>query len=246
MRKALKIIGVFAAVVAVIILIKLIPVFIFAFWPDGKLEYYNETLPSTEIELPYSIRDYECVSLGNWSFDSLTAKVKENKRDTDFWVYQDNYDILFGSDEHLYIRKDLPFSSNITADMVFKISFTETWRDEINLIPNFTNEEVTKFAEIVLSDSVLTKEMPKEKYVSYDDNGVRILWDIIFQLKSTDEISYDGLSVTHNMKYYLVQDEEGNLYLKNSEDHYKYLPHTLADKIEQCCNEENLRLESIY
>ena len=249
MRKALKIVGIFIAVVAVISLIKLIPVFIFAFWPDGKLEYYNETLPSTEIELPYSIRDYECVSLGNWSFDSLTAKVKENKRDTDFWVYQDNYDILFGSDEHLYIRKDLPFTSNITADMVSEIAFfSEAWEseDSVKLVPNFTNEEVTKFAEIVLSDSVLTKEMPEEEYVSYNDNGVRILWDIIFQLKSTGEISYDGLSVTHNMKYYLVRDEEGNLYLKDSEKRYKSLPNTLADKIEQCCNEENLRLESIY
>lgn len=213
----------------------------------SQLEYYNKILPSTEIELPYNIRDYEYVHLGNWRFESLTAKVKENKWDTDFWVYQDNYDILFGSNEKFYIRKDLPFTSHITAEMVSEITFSETWGDEnpIKLVPNFTEEEVTQFAQILLSDTVLTEEIPGEKYVVYD-NGARVLWDFVFQLKSTGEISYDGLSVTHTTKYWLVQDEEGDLYLKGSEDQYKSLPPALADKIEQCYTKENLQLRALH
>ena len=253
-KKVFKIIGIFATGVTVVILMELcamlIPEYIIeSLDAKERLEYYDETLPSTEIELPYSIRDYEKYDKLSywWYFDSLTAKVKENKRGKDFWVYQDNYDILFGSDDNLYIRKDSSFTTDITADMVSEISFSDTFGREhpIKLVPDFTNEEITQFAEILLFDSALTKEICEEKYLSYD-NGMRITWKIVFKLKSTDEISYDGLSVTHNEEYWLVQDEEGNLYLKDLEWKYKPLPYTLADKIEQCFKKENIWFESAY
>ena len=249
-KKIFKTIGIIAAGVALVVLMELCEMLI----PECIYEasdyrrmfvHYNETLPSTEIELPYSIRDYKKYDdLMLWYFDELTAKVKENKPGKDFWVYQDNYDVLFGSDSNLYIRKGSAFTSDITADMVSEIAFSDNRFDEhpINIVPDFTTEEITQLAEIILSDSVPTEKIREEKYVSYADDGLRVSWDIVFKLKSTDEFCYDGLSVIFK-DYWLIQDGEGNWYLYDFNDYYKALPHTLADKIEQCCNGENLILE---
>lgn len=246
-KKAFKIIGILiACIVGIILIFYIVMAILSDFLVQGQIKAYNQILPSTEIELPYNIHDYECVYLSDWHFDSLTAKVKERKRDADFWVYRDNYDILYSSYDKLYIRKDAPFTSDITADMVSEVAFSEALadKDPIKFVPNFTKEEITQFAGILLSDAVQTEKIPGEKYVAYD-NGARILWDFLFQLKSTDEICYDGLTVTHDTQYWLVRDEDGTLYLKDSQNQYKPLPHELAEKIEQCYSKENLCLVAL-
>lgn len=240
LKKALCFFGIVFGIIVGIFLIKyctiVIPAFIaISSESRAKLEYYDRNLPNNEVELPYSIKDYEAVYLSNWNFETLTAKVKESKRDIDFWVFQDNYDILFGADEHLYIRKNTSFSSEISENTVGKISFfaeaTEN-KDAVKISPNFTEEEVYQFMKILLHDDMLVENIQEDKYFSYEDD-TRISWYIIFNLKNTDEMCYDGLYVRDVRRYWLVQDPEGNLYLKDFNGNCKLLPKDIAKQIEQ-------------
>lgn len=240
LKKALQVCGIFFGIIVGIVLIKCCVTFIPAFIAvssesRAKLEYYDHNMPDNEIELPYHIRDYEAVYLTDWSFETLTAKVKENKRDTDFWVFQDNYDILFGSDDYFYIRKDVPFSPEVSENTAAKITFSTDPTEDyafLEFSPNFTEEEVACFTKLFLSDEVFEKQIQDDQYFSFE-NDVRISWYIFFNLKSTDEICYDGLRVQYDTRYWLVRDTEGDLYLKDFNNHYKLLPKDIAEKIEQ-------------
>lgn len=242
LKKTLKFFGIIIVVIIIIILIKwafiLIPSF-FALSSDGKakMEYYNKILPSTEIELPYEIKDYEFVNLSDWTFESLTAKVKENKKDTDFWVFQDNYDIIFGSDGHIYIRKNIPFNSEISENTVAKVTFSVKSNDSddrLNFTPNFTEDEIYQVAQIILSDSIIEKDIQDDQIFSPFENTTSVAWEIFFGLKSTNEICYDGLQIKHNTQYWLVSDIDGKFYLKDTNGNYKLLPKNIAEKIKTC------------
>lgn len=239
LKKLLRIIGIVFGVIIGIVLVKCAFTFIPAFIAissenRAEMEYYNQTLPSTEIELPYDIKEYEAVYLSNWTFTSLTAKVKEKKRDTDFWVFQDNYDILFGSNDHLYIRKDVPFHSKPSEDMVAAVTFSITpIRDGkiLKVAPDLTEDEVLRFAQIVLSDETMQKDGQDDKDIVFFENIPTTYWDIIFDLKSTNEICYDGLQVQYDIRYRIVSDTDGNFYLKDSDGNYKLIPEDIAEKI---------------
>ena len=102
-------------------------IFLPTYITNDELEYYNGFLPQSKISCPYSISNYQEKELDMWYFKDLTGKIKENIIGKDFWVYNDNFDILFCSDGKKYIRNDTHFSSDITSDMVNSISFFEEY-----------------------------------------------------------------------------------------------------------------------
>ena len=239
LKKPLKFFGFFIVVIIIIILVKCaftLILMLFGLSSEGKAEteYYNKILPSTEIELPYEIKDYEVVNLSNWMFESLTAKVKENKKDEDFWVFQDNYDIIFGSSGHLYIRKNIPFDSKITENNVDKITFSVNSTEygyRLNFTPNFTEDEIYQIAQIILSDNIIEKDIQDERTFSPFEDTTSVAMTIFFSLKSTNEVCYDGLQIHHNTPYWLVSDMDDNFYLKDFNGNYKLLPKNIAEKI---------------
>lgn len=200
---------------------------------EAKLTYYNQIFPQNEVDIPYKIQDYKAIYLNNWYFDNLTAKVKENKKNTDFWMYQNNWDVLFGSDEYFYVRKSIPFISEVTGDMVGKVTFSVYSSEntaEFQFSPDFTENEICTLTDMIMSEVYLTSPIQNPTYIS-DNNGHRILWNILFDFKSTDDVCYDGLYYKIPTLYWFVKDTNENLYLVNFNNQYYLLPKDISDCI---------------
>lgn len=243
-KKAVKVFGIIIGVIIGICLIisscTLIPAFIaISSKSKAKTEYYNQILPSTEIELPYNIKDYESVYLPNWNFESLTNKVKESKRNEDFWVYQNNYDILFCSNEHFYVRKNLDLYSEIKADTVKEIVFTDNKQKDLStysIEPNLSDAQLYRLSEIILSEKYDAKENIEEVSVFYDTNDTLIAWYAFFYLKNSETVCYDGIYVSIDGWFCIVEASDSNLYFRDGHENYKLIPQDIAERIRQAYN----------
>lgn len=243
-KKAVKVFGIIMGVIIGICLIicgcTLIPAFIaISSESKAKTEYYNRVLPSTEIELPYSINDYEAVYLTNWNFESLTNKVLESKRNEDFWVYQNNCDILFCSNEHFYVRKNLDLYSEIKADTVKKIVFTDNKQKDLSaysIEPNLSDDQLYRLSEIILSEKCDAKENIEEVSVFSDTNDTLIAWYAFLYLKNSETVCYDGLYVGIDGWFCIVEASDSNLYFRDGNRNYKLIPQDIAESIRQAYN----------
>ncbi len=201
----------------------------------AEVEYYNQILPQKEIELPYNIRDYDVVNKSGWYFDSLSVKVKENRKYEDFWVYQDNFDILFCSNSRLYVRKGLSLYTEVTADNVRSICFSDTEQkhtEALSFIPNFTPDEACQFAEVLLSDEFDSEKIEFTSVFS-DADDVPIYWYSLLYLRDSESVCYDGIYVSHPKKYAIAESTSGDLYLRLPNGQYKALPQSISEKIQE-------------
>ncbi len=236
-----KVFGIIIGVIVGIILIKcgctLISAFIaISSESKAKTEYYNQILPNTEIELPYSINDYEAVYLPNWNFESLTYKVQEKKRDADFWIYQNNYDILFCSNEYFYVRKDVDLYSEIETDTVKKIVFADNnQKDEskYSIEPNLSDTQLCQLSKIILSEEYDTKESIEEISTFSDTNDTLIAWYTYLYLKNSENVCYDGIYVRIDNWFCIVEASDSNLYIRDANRNYKLIPKDIAEVIRQ-------------
>lgn len=204
---------------------------------NDELEYYNGFLPQSKISCPYSISNYQEKELDMWYFNDLTGKIKENIIGKDFWVYNDNFDILFCSDGKKYIRNDTHFSSDVTSDMVNSISFFEehpvdVYKKDIamhNISLHLNDEDISKLTNIIINDEYCLDdldEIDNTQYL-YDLN---IAWYVIFELKNTEEFNYEGLCVAETQRYYIVYYND-KMYLRDLNGNLKFIPNEIANKI---------------
>lgn len=209
-------------------------IFLPTYITNDELEYYNGFLPQSKISCPYSISNYQEKELDMWCFKDLTGKIKENIIGKDFWVYNDNFDILFCSDGKKYIRNDTHFSSDITSDMVNSISFFEEYPVDVykkdiairNISPLLNDEDISELANIIINDEYCLDEIDITQYL-YDLN---IAWYVIFELKNTEEFNYDGLCVAETQRYYIVYYND-KMYLRDLNGNLKFIPNEIANKI---------------
>lgn len=209
-------------------------IFLPTYITSDELEYYNGFLPQSKISCPYSISNYQEKELDMWYFNDLTGKIKENIIGKDFWVYNDNFDILFCSDGKKYIRNDTHFSSDITSDMVNSISFFEEYPVDVykkdiairNISPLLNDEDISELANIIINDEYCLDEIDITQYL-YDLN---IAWYVIFELKNTEEFNYDGLCVAETQRYYIVYYND-KMYLRDLNGNLKFIPNEIANKI---------------
>lgn len=204
---------------------------------NDELEYYNGFLPQSKISCPYSISNYQEKELDMWYFKDLTGKIKENLIGKDFWVYNDNFDILFCSNGKKYIRNDTHFSSDVTSDMVNSISFFEehpvdVYKKDIamhNISLHLNDEDISKLTNIIINDEYCLDdldEIDNTQYL-YDLN---IAWYVIFELKNTEEFNYEGLCVAETQRYYIVYYND-KMYLRDLNGNLKFIPNEIANKI---------------
>lgn len=204
---------------------------------NDELEYYNGFLPQSKISCPYSISNYQEKELDMWYFKDLTGKIKENLIGKDFWVYNDNFDILFCSNGKKYIRNDTHFSSDVTSDMVNSISFFEehpvdVYKKDIamhNISLHLNDEDISKLTNIIINDEYCLDdldEIDNTQYL-YDLN---IAWYVIFELKNTEEFNYEGLCVAGTQRYYIVYYND-KMYLRDLNGNLKFIPNEIANKI---------------
>lgn len=209
-------------------------IFLPTYITNDELEYYNGFLPQSKISCPYSISNYQEKELDMWYFNDITGKIKENIIGKDFWVYNDNFDILFCSDGKKYIRNDTHFSSDVTSDMVNSISFFEeypvdVYKEDIairNISPLLNDEDISELANIIINDEYCLDEIDITQYL-YDLN---IAWYVIFELKNTEEFNYEGLCVAETQRYYIVYYND-KMYLRDLNGNLKFIPNEIANKI---------------
>lgn len=214
----------------------LVVVGIFRSEAKAELEYFNRILPTNEVPLPYDIDDYKSIYKSNWYFDSLTDKVQEEKRYEDFWVHKKNYDILFCSNNNFYVRKDLTLYSEIEADTVKKIVFTDNeqknW-SKYSIEPNLSDTQLRQLSEIILSEEYDTKENIKEVSVFSDTNNTLITWYTFLYLKNSENVCYDGIYVSIDSWFCIVEASDSNLYFRDGNRNYKFIPQDIAAVIRQ-------------
>jgi len=211
--------------------------FIFGSASASELEVSNAVLPQNKVKLPYSLKDYDADELNNWYFTDVTAKVKEHQLDTDYWVYEDNCDILLSSSRRFYIRKDSGFDKNFTSDAVSKIVFSEypsgisafdyTKANPYSLTPELTSEETAELFEIIKSTDYSSDTIGVTKYM----HGNNTCWYVVFYLQRTDEFNYSGLCVADVQRYYIMQTDDKTVYLRDLNGNLKKLPQNIAKKI---------------
>ena len=212
-------------------------IFLPTYITSDELEYYNGFLPQSKISCPYSISNYQEKELDMWYFKDLTGKIKENIIGKDFWVYNDNFDILFSSNGKKYIRNDTHFSSDVTSDMVNSISFFEehpvdVYKEDIairNISPLLNDKDISELANIIINDEYCLDdldEIDNTQYL-YDLN---IAWYVIFELKNTKEFNYEGLCVAETQRYYIVYYND-KMYLRDLNGNLKFIPNEIANKI---------------
>lgn len=209
-------------------------IFLPTYITNDELEYYNGFLPQSKISCPYSISNYQEKELDMWYFNDLTGKIKENIIGKDFWVYNDNFDILFCSDGKKYIRNDTHFSSDVTSDIVNSISFFEEYPVDVykkdiairNISPLLNDKDISELANIIINDEYCLDEIDTTQYL-YDLN---IAWYVIFELKNTEEFNYEGLCVAETQRYYIVYYND-KMYLRDLNGNLKFIPNEIANKI---------------
>lgn len=202
-----------------------------------KLEVGNAAFSQNKVKLPYSLKDYDIEELYDWYFTDLTAKVKEHQLDTDYWMFEDNYDLLFSSDGRFYVRRDSGFAKDFTSDAVSKIVFSEypsgistfgyTKANPYSLMPELTSEETAELFKIIKSTDYSSDTIDLTKYI----HGNNTCWYVVFYLQKTDSFDYSGLCVADSQRYYIMQTDDKTVYLRDLNGNLKKLPDGIASKI---------------
>ena len=211
-----------------------------------ELSHYNSILPQEKVQLSRSIKDYDILYLNAWGFESLTNKVSEDNKYEDYWICGENEDVLFCSNEHLYVYNRKNFDMSCSAPRVREIRFSAQPSYVIDSLlheeesgmaftPGLSSGETLQLAKILMSDDTQPLNAEKVTYLC-DAKGQRQVWSIFFRVYDTEQMCYDGLLYEHEKQYYILWDSDAQWYLQEVHSGVQLLPTDIGDKIMESYN----------
>lgn len=149
---------------------------------------------------------------------------------------------MFCFNEHFYVRKNLDLYSEIKADTVKKIVFTDSKQKDLSvhsIEPNLSDNQLYRLSEIILSEKCDAKENIEEVSVFSDANDALIAWYAFLYLKNSETVCYDGIYAGIDGWFCIVEASDSNLYFRDGNRNYKLIPQDIAESIRQAYNRKN-------
>ena len=138
--------------------------------------------------------------------------------------------------------------SNMVNESTSKIA-ARWWCDRIDgtvMQDIFTNdldehvanvrEENPILADIMDAIVCFTKENIEEVSVFSVTNDTLIAWYAFFYLKNSETVCYEGIYVSIDGWFCIVEASDSNLYFRDAHENYKLIPQDIAERIRQAYN----------
>lgn len=219
---------------------------LFMIYMNYKTNQITRSLPQKQSEQFVFSFDYESLDFqesDRWGIDAPTEKAKDLNPFYNYWLVDGDTNIILAipqkSDYWLYesIWKKRGFDfPKVLPQNVLKIVFSDKWYqaqlgtteddrpqwcNSITVCPDFTQEEITAFVELLLqSNENLAQEIDENIIVGVQEDGRPYLWHIRLYFNNINGIFYDVpealLCRTYDDRYYLSFDK--HKYIEISEE----------------------------
>lgn len=192
-----------------------------------------------------SSRSLDCLDVEyGWSLRNVNTRIRDNVFSEDYFIYNDNTDILLCTDESVYVKKDVSFPDspllNTVNGVTVKYSVDvvgEGYKLKCKKV-NLTSSEAYRLLEIVCDENYLGTfdSLTGGKYIT--DGYYEKTFELLFDYSQLDTINCEGvvwnagerIEFGYDSHFHLALDSACNMYLVLN-GKVKPLPHDLAEKL---------------
>ena len=177
-----------------------------------------------------------------WSMCEPTSIVKDNRFTEDYLVYGENYDVIYCTDDELYIKNELERPDSPLLKNVASVTFGEyTYcKSGFNVDLDLDSEQCYNLLELITDDSIGDRfdfdgkyEILRSPFREDDETNwwYPLRWFLTVSYNDTPDMCFDGLTYNFMGHFYFAKDENDDLFIICNNTKAKKLPADIAEEI---------------